>query len=59
VVFASTFASTLSGLAVDSLMAHSAADDQKGRAAGWFQTGNLGAVRLGAGWRSGWCRSGA
>ncbi|MCA6215025.1 MFS transporter [Ideonella sp. B7] len=41
--------STVSGMAVDSLMAHSTADEEKGRAAGWFQAGNLGGGALGGG----------
>jgi len=41
--------STLSGMTVDSLMAHCTADEAKGRAAGWFQAGNLGGGALGGG----------
>jgi MFS family permease len=40
---------TLSAMSVDSLMAHSTADEAKGRAAGWFQAGNLGGGALGGG----------
>ena len=49
VVLFVNFTSSLSSMAVDSLMAHSTAEHQKGRAAGWFQTGNLGGGALGGG----------
>jgi len=42
-------ASTLLAMAVDSLMAHQTAEHAKGRAAGWFQAGNLGGAGLGGG----------
>ena len=45
----SAFASTLLGMSVDSLMAHATPDHAKGRAAGWFQAGNLGGSGLGGG----------
>lgn len=48
-VLAASFASTVIGMAVESLIAHSTPDDQKGRAAGWFQAGNLGGGGLGGG----------
>lgn len=48
-VLAASFASTVIGMAVESLIAHSTPDDQKGRAAGWFQAGNLGGSGLGGG----------
>jgi len=49
VVLAASFASTVIGMSVESLMAHNTPDDQKGRAAGWFQAGNLGGSGLGGG----------
>lgn len=42
-------ASTFLGMAVDSLMAHQTPEHAKGRAAGWFQAGNLGGGGLGGG----------
>jgi MFS family permease len=42
-------ASTLLAMAVESLMAHQTGDDEKGRAAGWSQAGNLGGTGLGGG----------
>lgn len=42
-------ASTVVGMAVDSLMAHQTPEHAKGRAAGWFQAGNLGGNGLGGG----------
>lgn len=42
VVLISNVAVTFLGSAVESLMAHATLDDEKGRAAGWFQAGNLG-----------------
>lgn len=49
VVIAANVATTVIGMAVESLMAHTTLDDQKGRAAGWFQAGNLGGGGLGGG----------
>lgn len=48
-VLLANFASTVIGMAVESLMAHATPDDQKGRAAGWFQAGNLGGSGIGGG----------
>ncbi len=42
-------ATTLLGMATDSLMAYSSTPEEKGRAAGWFQAGNLGGSGLGGG----------
>ncbi|MEJ6000700.1 MFS transporter [Paucibacter soli] len=42
-------ASTVVGMAVDCLMAHQTPEHAKGRAAGWFQAGNLGGNGLGGG----------
>jgi MFS family permease len=46
---AGSFASTLLGMAVESLMAVSVPDSHRGRVAGWFQAGNLGGMGLGGG----------
>jgi MFS family permease len=49
VVILANLASTFVGMAVESLVAHGARDDVKGRASGWFQAGNLGGGGLGGG----------
>lgn len=49
VVVVSNFAVTLLAMAVESLMAYSTPDHVKGRAAGWFQAGNLGGGGIGGG----------
>lgn len=49
VVLAANVAATFSGMSVESLMAHATPDEEKGRAAGWFQAGNLGGAGLGGG----------
>jgi len=49
VVLISNFAVTFLGMSVESLMAYGAADDEKGRAGGWFQAGNLGGTGIGGG----------
>src|SRR5262249_17798822 len=49
VVFTTSTCSSLLGMAVESLMAHCTPEDQKGRAAGWFQAGNLGGTGIGGG----------
>ena len=43
------FAVTFLGMSVESLMAYDTPVDQKGRAGGWFQAGNLGGGGLGGG----------
>ena len=48
-VFISQVAGTLIVLPVGGLMAHTVADEAKGRAAGWYQAGNLGGTGLGGG----------
>jgi MFS family permease len=48
-VVLASIATTLLGMSVESLMAHDTPDGQKGRAAGWFQAGNLGGSGLGGG----------
>src|SRR5262245_54465302 len=49
VVFVSQVAATLVALPVGGLMAHTVPEEQKGRAGGWFQAGNLGGIGLGGG----------
>lgn len=48
-VFISQVAGTLIVLPVGGLMAHTVAEQAKGRAAGWYQAGNLGGTGLGGG----------
>jgi MFS family permease len=48
-VFVSQVAATLVVLPVGGLMAHTVAKEKKGRASGWYQTGNLGGSGLGGG----------
>ncbi len=49
VVLISNVAVTFLAMAVESLMAYGSPDETKGRAAGWFQAGNLGGLGLGGG----------
>jgi MFS transporter, PAT family, beta-lactamase induction signal transducer AmpG len=49
IVLVSNVAVTFLGMAVDGLMAYSTTAEQKGRAGGWFQAGNLGGAGLGGG----------
>jgi MFS transporter, PAT family, beta-lactamase induction signal transducer AmpG len=49
IVLVSNLASTFLGMAVESLMAHATPDEEKGRAGGWFQAGNLGGGGIGGG----------
>jgi len=49
VVLISNLAVTFLAMSVESLMAHGAPDDAKGRAGGWFQAGNLGGYGVGGG----------
>ena len=62
VVVVANVAVTFLGMSVESLMAYEVPDDEKGRAGGWFQAGNLGGAGLGGGadcgWRSIWPRLG-
>ena len=48
-VLALSIASCASSMATESLMAHTTAPDQQGRAGGWLQAGNLGGGGLGGG----------
>jgi MFS family permease len=48
-VFLSQIATTLVILPLGGLMAHTVPDEKKGRAAGWYQAGNLGGNGLGGG----------
>jgi MFS family permease len=49
VVLTSNVAVTFLGMAVESLMAYATPEDEKGRAGGWFQAGNLGGYGVGGG----------
>lgn len=49
IVLVSNVAVTFLAMAVESLMAHSTPEEEKGRASGWFQAGNLGGSGLGGG----------
>jgi MFS family permease len=49
VVLVSNFAVTFLGMSVESLMAYDTSEDEKGRAGGWFQAGNLGGTGIGGG----------
>ncbi|HYV50595.1 MAG TPA: MFS transporter [Dongiaceae bacterium] len=49
IVVISNVAVTFLGMSVESLMAYDTPENEKGRAAGWFQAGNLGGVGLGGG----------
>src|SRR5205814_4478654 len=49
VVVISQVAGTLIVLPVGGLMAHTVAENAKGRAAGWYQAGNLGGNGIGGG----------
>ena len=49
VVLISNVAVTFLGMAVESLMAYGTSADEKGRAGGWFQAGNLGGTGIGGG----------
>ena len=48
-VFVSQVAGTLVVLPVGGMMAHSVAEEKKGRASGWYQMGNLSGSGLGGG----------
>ncbi len=49
VAVAAGIAASLLGMSVESLMAHSTPDEEKGRAAGWMQAGNMAGSSLGGG----------
>ena len=49
VIVVANVAVTFLGMSVESLMAYETSDDEKGRASGWFQAGNLGGAGLGGG----------
>jgi len=48
-VFVNAVAITFVGMSVEGLMAHATPPEERGRAAGWFQMGNLGGAGLGGG----------
>lgn len=47
--FIGNLAVTFLGMAVESMMAYATPEDEKGRAGGWFQAGNLGGTGVGGG----------
>jgi len=47
--FLTSLAMTVLGMSVENLMAYSTPEEQKGRAGGWFQAGNLGGSGIGGG----------
>lgn len=47
--FVANLAVTFLGMSVESLMAYSTSESEKGRAGGWFQAGNLGGTGVGGG----------
>lgn len=49
IVLVSNFGCTFLGMSVESLMAYTTGEDEKGRAGGWFQAGNLGGGGIGGG----------
>jgi MFS transporter, PAT family, beta-lactamase induction signal transducer AmpG len=49
IVLVSNVGATLLGMATESLMAYATLEHEKGRAAGWFQAGNLGGSGVGGG----------
>jgi len=49
VIFVTNLASTFVGMAVEGLMAHATAPEERGRVGGWFQAGNLGGSGIGGG----------
>src|SRR5690349_1770249 len=49
IIFLNSLAITFLGMAVEGLMAHNTPENERGRAAGWFQAGNLGGSGIGGG----------
>lgn len=49
VVFLSSLAASVLGMAVESLLAYSTPEELKGNASGWYQAGNLGGAGIGGG----------
>jgi MFS transporter, PAT family, beta-lactamase induction signal transducer AmpG len=49
IVLVSNIGVSFLGMSVESLMAYGAPDEEKGRAGGWFQAGNLGGSGIGGG----------
>jgi PAT family beta-lactamase induction signal transducer AmpG len=49
IVLVSSFGSTFLGMSTESLMAYGTREEQRGRAGGWFQAGNLGGGGIGGG----------
>jgi MFS family permease len=48
-ILAASVAGTFVGMATERLMAHTVADDRKGRASGWAQAGNVAGTSIGGG----------
>jgi PAT family beta-lactamase induction signal transducer AmpG len=48
-VLTNSVATSVVAMAAENLMAHATAEDQKGRAGGWYQAGNLGGQGVGGG----------
>jgi PAT family beta-lactamase induction signal transducer AmpG len=48
-ILVNSLAITFLGMAVEGLMAHNTPEHERGRAAGWFQAGNLGGAGIGGG----------
>jgi MFS family permease len=48
-ILLNSLAITFLGMAVEGLMAHNTPEHERGRAAGWFQAGNLGGAGIGGG----------
>lgn len=48
-ILAASFAGTFIGMATERLMAHTVANDRKGRASGWAQAGNVAGTSIGGG----------
>lgn len=49
IILLTNFATTTLGMAVEGLMAHTTPEEERGRAGGWFQAGNLGGAGVGGG----------
>ncbi|MBI2377347.1 MAG: hypothetical protein HYV07_25320 [Deltaproteobacteria bacterium] len=49
VIFTVNLATTTLGMGVEGLLAHRTHPDERGRAGGWFQAGNLGGAGIGGG----------
>ena len=52
-IFVSSLATSVLGMAVESMLAYGASEELKGQASGWYQAGNLGGVGIGGGFGEG------